>query len=580
MNALRTFLTTFKLACERAWLGLDQPRVLARCALLIPLAFGLLALRLGQDTNWDLQNYHLYNPYALLNGKIGFDLAPAQWQSYFNPALDLLYYGLVRTLPAPLAGFIMGMLHGLNFVLVLGIARVVLQTGAAPQWRLPLLLALAGCLGPGFLSELGNSMGDNMTALCVLGALLIVLSRWDLLPRSWASSLAAGLLMGVGAGLKLTNATYALALCLALLTVAGPLWRRVRVAFTFGVGVLAGIAASAGFWYWKMWTVFGNPLFPQFNDRFHGPLAAPIGIGDTGWLPKGLVEKLLWPFIITLDPRRTIEIALHQLMWPILYVAFCALVLRKLRDAMNPGAGPAAPMQPRARAFLVFFALSYLGWLNLFGIYRYLVPIELLAPLALWLVAHALMPASFARGAAGYAILLAVLANFPIGGWGHTPWAMRAFDAKAPAIAQPAQSMVFTVHGDPPMGWLVPFFPKELAFVALGSGFPESEGFRQRVSGMIEARSGPLYVMLQAPRADTANRVALAAAQEVLARYGMGVQQDSCAPFDAYVGKQRSTIQLCVVNRPRNDTDAEYGADEEQTRRAARADHKRAAPPP
>lgn len=162
-------------ALTRLLRWLDQPRVLARFALLAPFAFGLLALRYGQDHNWDLQNYHRYNPYALLNGKVGLDLAPAQWQSYFNPALDLLYYGLTAALPAPLAGFIMGTLHGVNAVLVLAIARVLLQ-GAGARYRLPLLLALAGCLAPGFLSELGNSMGDNMTALCVLGSLLIVLA--------------------------------------------------------------------------------------------------------------------------------------------------------------------------------------------------------------------------------------------------------------------------------------------------------------------------------------------------------------------------------------------------------------------
>lgn len=549
MNVLRTALIKFESACERAWLRLDQPQMLTRFCLLVPLAFGLLSLGLGQDDNWDLHNYHIYNPFALLNGKIGFDLAPAQWQSYFNPGLDLLYYGLVRTMPAQLAGFIMGTLHGLNFVLALGIARVLLLAGAAPRFRLPLLLALAGCAGPGYLSEIGNSMGDNMTALCVLGSLLIVLSRWELLPRAAVPLLAAGLLMGVGVGLKLTNATYALALCLALLTVAGTLWRRVRIAFTFGVGVLGGIAASAGFWYWKMWTVFGNPLFPQFNDRFHGPLAAAIGIGDTGWLPKGLAEKLLWPFIITLHPERTIEVALHQVMWPILYVAFCALVLRKLRAAVL-GADSVPPMQPQARAFLIFYALSYVVWLNLFGIYRYLIPIELLAPLALWLVAHALMPASFARGVTGYVVALWCAAIFPLANWGHAGWSAQAFEAKVPAIAQPAQSMVFTVHGDPPMGWLVPFFPTELAFVALGSGFPESEGFRKRVFGMIGGRSGPLYVMLQDPRADAPNRVVLEKAEEILARYGMGVQPGSCVPFDAFIGRTRSSNQLCTVNRP------------------------------
>jgi hypothetical protein len=549
MTLLRPMLTRFESACARAWLILDHRRVAARIALLVPVLFGLLSLLYGQDDNWDLHNYHRYNPYALLNGKIGYDLAPAQWQSYFNPALDLLYYGLNHALPAPLVGFLMGLLHGLNFVLVLGIARCLLQAGAAQQHRLPLLLALAGCFAPGFLSELGNSMGDNMTALLVLGALLLVISTWEVLARRAAVLLAAGLLMGIGVGLKLTNATYALALCLALLTLAGSLRLRVWSAFRFGVGVLAGIGASAGFWYWKMWQVFGNPLFPQFNDIFLGPLAAPIGIGDTGWQPKGLGEKLLWPFIFTLDSKRVIEVALHQLVWPVLYVAFCALALRKLRAAAL-GADSLAPMRPQVRAFLLFFALAYVFWLNLFGIYRYLVPLELLAPLALWLVAHALMPSAFARGVAGYAILVVSVAIFPIGGWGHAKWSARAFEATVPVIVQPAQSMVFTVHGDPPMGWLVPFFPAELAFVALGSGFPESEKFAERVAAMVARRSGALYVMMQAPPDAARNAQVLAAGQEILARYRMRIEDGSCVRFVAFVGKSGHPIQLCQVARP------------------------------
>src|SRR5471032_2695196 len=147
-------------ATLRCWCWLDSAAAAWLACRLMPVMFGLLSVLLGQDDNWDLHNYHLYNPYALLHGKIGLDLAPGKWQSYFNPTLDLLYYGLVMQLPAPLAGFIMGWLHGLNFVLVLALARRLLPPQAH---RLGLLLALAGCLGPGFLSELGNSMGDNMT---------------------------------------------------------------------------------------------------------------------------------------------------------------------------------------------------------------------------------------------------------------------------------------------------------------------------------------------------------------------------------------------------------------------------------
>jgi hypothetical protein len=329
----------------------------------------------------------------------------------------------------------------------------------------------------------------------------------------------------------------------------------------FGSGPRPGIAASAGHWYWRMWSVFGNPLFPQFNQVFHGPLAAPIGIGDTGWVPKGVAEKLLWPFIIAYHPERTIEIPLAQILWPMLYLAFVALAVRALRARVL--AQPQV-MAPPVRFFLVFFALSYLGWLNLFGIYRYLVPIELLAPLALWLVAHGLMRSEFARGAAGYGLVLALAAALPLHSWGHADWARRAFGGETPAFAHPEDSMVFTVHGDPPMGWLVPLFPDRLAFVALGSGFPESPAFAQRVADMMAARRGPVYVMLTADRHDPAqprsseeqaraaesNRVVLEKGQEILTRYGIVLHADSCRSYPASIGRSRYAYQLCVVTKP------------------------------
>lgn len=40
---------------------------------------------LGQDTSWDTLNYHFYNPYALLEGRLGWDIQPAGRQMYFNP---------------------------------------------------------------------------------------------------------------------------------------------------------------------------------------------------------------------------------------------------------------------------------------------------------------------------------------------------------------------------------------------------------------------------------------------------------------------------------------------------------------
>lgn len=549
---------------SRAWSGLDSATAARMAMLVMPLLFGLLSLRLGQDDNWDLKNYHLYNPFAFLNGKIGFDLAPAQWQSYFNPTLDLLYYGLNKAFAAPVVGFSMGFLHGLNFLLVAAIARQVKPAAAGNGYRTPLLLALAGTLGTGFLAQLGNSMGDNMTSLFVLGALLCILRGWDTMAaggrHALLSALPAGLLMGLGCGLKLTNATYALALCIALLAVPGAVAMRCGIALVFGFGVLGGIAISAGHWFALMYHTFGNPLFPQFNDFFHAPMAAPIGIGDTGWLPKNLFEKLSWPLIFAIHPRRVGELPLRLWLWPVLYVAMLMLALKIIGLFKH---ATASPPVGRERFVLFFFALTYLAWLNLFGIYRYLVPLELLLPLVLWMVASRLLPSPLAARVATAILIVGIVAGLPRASWGHAPWSRTAFSAELPVITEPRESMIVTVHGDPPMGWLVTRFPATLAFVALESGFPESPMFVDTVKHMAAARKGPMYVMLQSDRTDptaarspmqveqaqAANQALLTRAAMVVSHYGFAMDAASCKAYPAFVGKSRWNYQLCMIRK-------------------------------
>jgi hypothetical protein len=39
----------------------------------------------GPDAGWDFLNCHLYGPFALLDGRAGFDIDPAQLQTFFPP---------------------------------------------------------------------------------------------------------------------------------------------------------------------------------------------------------------------------------------------------------------------------------------------------------------------------------------------------------------------------------------------------------------------------------------------------------------------------------------------------------------
>ncbi|MYM70282.1 hypothetical protein GTP45_26255 [Pseudoduganella sp. FT55W] len=485
-----------------------------RALLLVPLLLGLLSLSSGQDDGWDMRNYHLYNVHALLNGRIGFDLSPAGFQSYFNPTLDLPYYYLNQWLPPRAVGFVLGALHGLAFVLLVGIARQLL--GAAASRRSVLLLALAGVFAPGFLSELGNTMGDNVSALPVLLSVYLVLRYWAALPqwngRAVLALVAAGAAMGLSAGLKLTNATYAVAMCAALFAaapVAGlHLWQRVRLAFVFGVGVLGGVATTGGWWFLKMWQTFGNPVFPQFNNVFHSPLAPENGVIDVFFRPQGWLENVFWPFIFAFNTRRVSEIPLKLAVWPVLYVVLLAVPLvwlwrRQRRAAATAASGitSASPsLAPRSVFLLTFIALAYLVWMRMFSIYRYLVPLELLAPLAIWLAWQYIAP----RAQRLAAVVLALLAVgvFPIANWGHAEWGDTAFSAEIPVIDQPADSIVFFAQPDPPSGWMATFLPQQVRVIALGTGLPESPAWRARQLAAIAERPGPHYLLLSAARND------------------------------------------------------------------------------
>jgi len=539
---------------RRLWAWLDTAAAL-RCMLwLAPLLLGLISRTLGQDDNWDLHNYHLYNPFALLHGKVGYDLAPGQWQSYFNPTLDLLYYGLVMTLPARVTGLLMGVLHGLCFVLLAQLGRRLLPTAAngQPPYRLIIALAWAGCMGPGFISQLGTTMGDSSTALLVLSAMLLVVRCWPLLQaggrRGAAAAWSAGLLAGCAAGLKLTNAGYALALCLSLFALDAGWRQRWQAVVLIGFGVLGGIAISAGHWYWRMWQVFGNPLFPQFNDRFPGPLAAPMGVGDSGWLPHGALEKWFWPFITTLQPRRISELPLRHLIWPMLYTAFAALTLLWITRLLRRRPAPRTMAAP-ARMLLWFAALSYLIWLNLFSIYRYLAPLELLAPLMFWLLMAYLLTPAVAQLWSRALLLLAFSSVLSTASWGRAHWGSQAYEVQTPALPHPEQNMVLVLNA--PMGWLATFFPDQLAFVSLGAGFPESAAYAARMQAMLAARSGPFYAMLEAeaPPAINAGRQAerLQQGAATLARYELRLDVGNCRTYVALVGRTRHAYQLCPV---------------------------------
>ncbi|MCP3728242.1 hypothetical protein M3I53_34915 [Paraburkholderia sp. CNPSo 3272] len=481
---------------------LNTPHALALARVLVPLCFGLYSLWLGADSNWDLYNYHMYNPFAWLHGKLRLDIAPAGMQSYFNPLLDTLLYLGYTHLPSRVMGFLMGTLHGLSFVLVLGIVQSVLpDLPDRDRYRVPLLLALAGCVTANFLSGLGSSMGDDTTALFGLASVLILVSGWARLGLwRWSSigiAIAAGIAVGLSVGLKLTNAVFAVALCAALLSYPGSAVVRLRLAFLFGVGVLLGFAATGAYWPWQMWKTFGNPLYPQFGNLFPTPLVQPNAMGDPRWLPHGWLETVLWPFIFTLHSQRVGETPIRQIIWPVVYVLFWLWVaLSAIRTITGR---KVAALAPRARFIVVFVALGYLVWMKGFSIYRYIVVIEMLTPLVAWILLHQLLPASTARRLAIWILVIAsgVVVTGGARTWGHEGWADPLWHAQTPTIADPQRTTVVLASTQGKgLAWLATLFPDQVAFMQLDSSFPGTPAFRESMREVARQRGGPINAII------------------------------------------------------------------------------------
>jgi hypothetical protein len=525
----------------------------------VPLLFGLYSLWLGADSNWDLQNYHLYSPFAWLHGKLLIDLAPAGAVSYFNPLLDVFQYNLNAYLPSRVAGFLMGALHGLTFVLLVAIARQVWPTlPDGDRYRLPILLAAAGCLTANFLSGLGNSMGDDTTALLILAGVVVALKNWERLARlslpAVVAVVASGLLVGLGAGLKLTNGIYAAALCLSFLIYPSTFFARVRISFLFGVGVLGGFAVTGGYWMFHMWRLFGNPLYPQFSSMFPNPMTEPGAIvTDVQYVPRGLLEMLFWPFLITANSHRVGEVTIHQIIWPLVYVALCCAIVVFIKRRLT-GVRERS-LAPQQLFIILFVCLGFVFWMKVFSVYRYIVTIEVLTPIMLLLLLQYLMPERPARRMA--VILLAVASAFvaALGArtLGHEEWADPLYHAEVPTLSQPERTTVVMYGGHAAWAWIATRFPDTVAFTQLESGpphvdFPATDLYRERMRAMARERGGPAFGLITGSSTDFFDaRVArMESVNSFLARFGINRSQKGCDTIRriaSYLGSHANMIE-------------------------------------
>ncbi len=479
-----------------------------------PLTIALLALWLGQSTSWDLRNYHWYNPYALLHGRIAFDAAVAHHATYYNPLIDLPLWLVGNLAPATVAAAFLGLVQGLNFSFLYLLARDALSPALILRRPLAALLALAGVSGGYAVILTGTTYYDNVVSVPVLAALWLIVRDRVLLdagpwPKARRTAIWAGALVGLAVGLKLPTAPFGLAILAAVAAAPGAHARRAGLVFVTGLAAFAGLMAASGWWFFVLWRETGNPLFPYFNDLIGSTLILDSSYRDTRFLPKSAWDAFAFPFRFAADWRVSSDWAVND--WRIAF-AYVAVPLGALVAAS--GLASSAPPTPRraSRILFAFAAAAYLSWLAVFAIYRYITPLEMIAPLLI-VAAIGLVPLpSPARWGAIALALLAVVGLTTLHKGNRAAFADRFVEVAVPAIARPEATMAL-MTGVEPMGFTVPFFPPKIAFLRVDGylvGPDKDTAFLRRMRDRIGAHlagGGDLFTLFlpaEAARGDRA----------------------------------------------------------------------------
>lgn len=493
------------------------------------VAWSLLVVALGKDMSWDFRNYHWYIPYAFLNGRDGFDVAVAHQATYYNPFLDIPFYLLATHTHSWMALAVMGAAQGLNIVPVYLIARSILDV---PEKRLVSAIVALFCVGGSLTVGLaGATYYDNVLSVVVLSGLAAVICNHETL-RSGALFRGAlicglaGFAIGSAVGLKLPEAPFALGFAAALLVLPGDARHRGTRLAAGAIGGVLGTAAFAAYWTLHLYQTTGNPLFPYFNQYFHSPLALHASYRDVRFIPHRLVKRLLFPILFSIDWHVADDLPFQDIRVGDAYVlgllTIPIVIWRRPRD-------PLTHVSP-AGALFAFAAVSYLAWLLMFGIYRYIITLEILSPLLI-VSAVGLWPISrHARLVTLGVIGLLILATTRYEFLTHAPLGDPYVQADVPPIPDPSHSMVL-MTGEAPMGFLVPSLPHQVPVLRIDSWMIQPEDgslLTAKTRARVKAFKGDLYVI--------ANEFEVGRAGAALADYGLGMRWTECKLFTTNLG--------------------------------------------
>lgn len=510
--------------------------------------YGIWGVLRGQVATLDLMNYHLYNAYAFVNGRFGTDMMPAGVHTFLNPLSDVPYYLMIRYLngyPRVIA-FLMSCGSGLLLFLFYKFCALVY---GRKEWLWTCFAVVFAAGGYMFVTQTGSQNNDiALNTAALFGVYLFFRFLFgNTRKRSylfWASFIACG-----AAGLKYTLACVPIAM-VAVLCANYRYIRNLREdAGAFILGGLAGFLLMNGYFMWRLWDRYDNPVFPFYNDIFKSAYFAPEHLKDLRFYPQTAMQWLFFPFLRFLKPEGIISEMLSDFRMSGGFAAYFIVLaefLCGIRKKRNVRTGL---VRRKTGSLLLFIGVLYVVWLKAFAILRYVIILEMFSCLLLVYVVK-MLPVR-RRFAVSLAVLMLAffMQSTAKTDWGEKrfPFAQKAIDIQ-PSVPKVGKNALIVFWGSP-MSFLAPFFPEDASFIG-GIAYPSygnyfftirrqaqllnllpevyfKHRFYEQIKARIRKHSGPIYI-ISVPWEFMLHPA-------TLAPYGLEKTNEPCVPFSANI---------------------------------------------
>ncbi|WP_419963642.1 DUF7024 domain-containing protein [Pantoea vagans] len=373
----------------------------------ITLLMCFYTYKTGQDGNFDLLNYHFFTGYSYVNDRIG-DISPANIQTFTHPAVNSLAYFAFDKLLFPYSAWLILFVQLLSIPPLMLIAEEICLAMTGCKQSLEKTLSLILCsISPLWLSELGTSFFSSTTTPLVLWSLYLIIKKNE---NYILEGLIAGILMGLALGLKLTNAPFVIGSALAVITKAAFTdMTKMRFLSSYVLGGVAGVILTSH-WYWELWTIWGNPLFPFYNKIFQSPYFDLNNWRDTRWMFHNFKEYVRFITEAVVITNKTSEVPFKDARLILVSLTPFIFLIRLNKK-----------IKASVLILLTFFYTSYLLWALLFAYQRYAIPLEIMYGLIIWVALNQIISNQKIKNLTLIVITMFSLWHFNIPDWGHIP---------------------------------------------------------------------------------------------------------------------------------------------------------------